>query len=115
MYVTLSISMFFSNVVNGFIVVHANSKHHVIGKNPTILGPYSNLQHAKDVLSGIPKTNARWIFEMIDCVIQSDPHKINGIEQSSSNGFQKYWWGWKMINDMLAIAKKHINSRICKK
>ena len=52
---------------------------------------------------------------MIDCVIQSDPHKINGIEQSSSNGFQKYWWGWKMINDMLAIAKKHINSRICKK
>ena len=52
---------------------------------------------------------------MIDCVIQSDPHKINGVEQSYPNGFHYYFGGWKMINDMLAIAKKHINSRICKK
>ena len=117
MYVALSLSIFFPNVVNGFIIVHENSKNwkRILGKNPIVLGPYSNLQHAKDVLNSIPETSSRCIFEMIDCVIQSDPHKINGIEQSSSNGFQKYWAGWTMINAMLAIAKEHINSRICKK
>ena len=40
--------------------------------------------------------------------IQMDPHTINGIDQTPSNGFNKWWSGWDDINAMLEIAKQYV-------
>ena len=76
---------------------------------PIVKGPYSNLQMAKDELTKIAENgNMRMMVEVIDGVVQEDPHNISGIIQSPSNGFDKNWNGWDDINAMVAIAKQHL-------
>ena len=50
---------------------------------------------------------SRMMVEIINGSIQVDPHTINGIDQTTSNGFNKWWSGWDDINAMLEIAKQY--------
>ena len=54
------------------------------------------------------------MVEIIDGVLQVDPHKINGIKQLPSNGFDKYWKGWAEINAMIKLVKQHLCKNIDK-
>ena len=51
---------------------------------------------------------SRMMVEIINGSIQVDPHTINGIDQTPSNGFDKWWSSWDDINAMLEIVKLHI-------
>ena len=57
------------------------------------------------------------MVEIYDGAIQVDPHKINGIKQLPSNGFDKWWKNWGEINAMINLAKqkmgKNIDNYIC--
>ena len=53
--------------------------------------------------------HSRMIIEAIDGVIQdsySGVHVINGQRQKPSNGFEKFWWGWPDIQDMIEICRQ---------
>ena len=54
------------------------------------------------------------MVEIIDGVLQVDPHKINGINQSPSNGFKKWWKNWADINAMIKLVKQHLCKNIDK-
>ena len=90
----------FSDSIPGYIVVQRNP--------PMVKGPYCDLQFAKTELEEIAKSGgSRMMLEMIDGTIPADPHLINGIYQTPSNGFDKYWTGWDDINVMVEIAQQH--------
>ena len=55
---------------------------------------------------------SRMMVEIINGSIQVDPHTINGIDQTPSNGFNKWWSGWDDINAMLEIAKQYMGKNI---
>ena len=68
-----------------------------------------DLQFAKNELKEISKNNkSRMMVEINNGSIQMDPHTINGINQTSSNGFDKWWSNWDDINTMLEIAKQYV-------
>ena len=48
------------------------------------------------------------MVEVINGVIQEDPHQINGIDQTPKNGFDKYWDDWLDINKMVKLVKNQI-------
>ena len=53
--------------------------------------------------------DSRMIIEAIDGVNQdsySGVHVINGQIQKPSNGFEKFWWGWPDIQDMIEICRQ---------
>ena len=73
-------------------------------------GPYVYLELAKDKLKQIAKNGGiRMMLEIIDGAIQVDPHIINGISQTPTNGFDKYWANWNDINAMVEIGKQGKN------
>ena len=72
-------------------------------------GPYVYLELAKDKLKQIAKNGgSRLMLEIIDGAIQVDPHIINGISQTPTNGFDRYWANWNDINAMVEIGKQHM-------
>ena len=85
----------------------------VVQRNPVIVkGPYSDLQSAKDELTEIAKNGgSRMMLEIIGGALQVDPHFINGISQTSANGFDKYWHNWNDINAMVEIVKQHMGKK----
>ena len=90
----------FSGSISGYIVVQRNP--------PIVKGPYWDLQFAKNELQEISKSGgSRMMLEITDGAIPVDPHLINGIYQTPSNGFDKYWTGWDDINVMVEIAQQH--------
>ena len=82
----------------------------MVQSNPPIVkGPYLDLQFAKNELTEMAKNGySRMMVEIINGSIQVDPHTINGIDQTPSNGFSKWWSSWDDINAMLEIVKQHI-------
>ena len=71
-------------------------------------GSFLDLQFAKNELKEIAKNNkSRMMIEINKGSIQMDPHTISGIDQSASNGFDKWWSGWDDINAMLEIATQY--------
>ena len=90
-----------------------NSEYIVVQRNPVIVkGPYSDLQSAKDELKEIAKNGgSRMMLEIIDGVLQVDPHRINGISQTPANGFEKFWYDWWDINAMVEIVKQHMGKK----
>ena len=92
--------LIFSDPIPGYIVVQRNP--------PMVIGPYWDLQFAQNELKEIGKSGgSRMMLEITDGVIPVDPHLINGIYQTASNGFDKYWTGWDDINVMVEIAQQH--------
>ena len=90
----------FSDSIPGYIVVQRNP--------PMVKGPYWDLQFAQNELKEIAKSGeSRMMLEITDGAIPVDPHLINGIYQTASNGFDKYWTGWDDINVMVEIAQQH--------
>ena len=90
----------FSDPIPGYIVVQRNP--------PMVIGPYWDLQFAQNELKEIGKRGgSRMMLEITDGAIPVDPHLINGIYQTASNGFDKYWTGWDDINVMVEIAQQH--------
>ena len=77
---------------------------------PLVKGPYSYIQIAKWSLRKIAKipNYHRMMVEVINGVIQEDPHQINGIDQTPKNGFDKYWDDWLDINKMVKLVKNQI-------
>ena len=77
--------------------------------DPVIVkGPYSNLERAKNELKKIARndrSSERMMLEIIDGEIQLNPHIINGREQTSANGFDKFWHSWRGISQMVEIVK----------
>ena len=68
-----------------------------------------DLQFAKNELTEMAKNGfSRMMVEIINGSIQVDPHTINGIDQTPSNGFSKWWSSWDDINAMLEIAKQYV-------
>ena len=84
----------------------------VVQLSPVIVkGPYLDLNLAKDELKEIAKNGgSRMMLEIIDGVIQEDPHLINGIPQNPDNGFHKSWSNWNGIYAMVDIVKQHMAS-----
>ena len=84
----------------------------VVQRSPEIVkGPYLDLQLAKDELKEIAKNGKnRMMLEIIDGVIQEDPHHINGIYQDSDHGFDAFWYNWNHIHAMVDIVKQHMVS-----
>jgi len=91
--------------------VHSSSEYIVVKyhNDPVIVkGPYSNLQRAKNELKKIARndrSSERMMLEIIDGEIQLNPHIINGREQTSANGFDKFWHSWRGISQMVEIVK----------
>ena len=48
------------------------------------------------------------MVEVINGIIQEDPHQINGIDQTPQNGFLQYWHDWPDINKMVKLVKNQI-------
>ena len=48
------------------------------------------------------------MVEVINGVIQEDPHQINGIDQTPINGFLKYWTQYSGIIEMVTLVKNQI-------
>ena len=48
------------------------------------------------------------VLEIIDGAIQTDPHIVNRIAQTPSNGFDKWWKDWEDINGTIEIAKQYL-------
>ena len=48
------------------------------------------------------------MLEIINGVLQTDPHKIDGVNQVPDNGFMKYWNGWGQINQMVKLAEDYL-------
>ena len=87
----------------------SSQEYILVQNNPSIVkGPFLDLQFAKNELKEIAKNNkSRMMIEIINGSIQMDPHTISGIDQSASNGFDKWWSGWDDINAMLEIATQY--------
>ena len=51
------------------------------------------------------------MVEVIDGVVQ-ETYYISGIDQTPSNGFDKYWDNWYDIYAMIAIVKQHLGNII---
>ena len=76
-------------------------------------GPYSDLQLAKDELSQVAlNKKLRMMVEIIDGVIQIDPHYIGGIAQTLANGFDSNYNSWRNINAMIEMVKRHMGKNI---
>ena len=76
-------------------------------RDPEIVkGPYSTVQEAKTELKEVAKNGqSRMIVEVINNVVIEDPTKIDGLDQTPANGFEKFWYNWLDINAMNKIAK----------
>ena len=79
----------------------------MVQRDPVIVkGPYSTVQEAKMELKEVAKNGqSRMIVEVINNVVIEDPHKIDGLDQTSANGFDNFWIAWWDINEMVAIVK----------
>ena len=73
-----------------------------------VVGPFINIEHAKEKLKGISSGN-RFIAEVYAGKLQSDPHNIGGILQSQSNGFNKYWGDWPDINRLMKLCQSFLS------
>ena len=82
----------------------------MVQRDPRIVkGPYYDLQMAKTELTKIAGNGkSRMMVEIIDGVVQKDPHYISGISQKPSEGFNKYWDDWYDINAMIAIVEQYL-------
>ena len=54
------------------------------------------------------RSTNRMMVEVINGIIQEDPHQINGIDQTPINGFLKYWHDRPDINRMVKLVKNQI-------
>ena len=88
----------------------SDSTYILVQRNPpTVKGPYSNIQFAKNELKEMAKDGgSRMMLEFIHGAIKGDPHWINGISQVASNGFDTEWGDWPDINAMVAIVDQHL-------
>ena len=91
-----------------------SSEYIVVQKKPVIVrGPYSDLQLAKDELSQVAlNKKLRMMVEIIDGVIQIDPHYIGGIAQTPANGFDSAWLSESNANAMIEMVKQHMGKNI---
>ena len=94
-----------------FISIHIliidDKKYFVVEReSEKVLGPYSTVQEAKTELKEVAKNGkCRLIVEVINNVVIEDPTKIDGLDQTPANGFEKYWNDWWDINAMVKIVK----------
>lgn len=78
-----------------------------------VVADFEDIEKAKAELSKYPKgarSPSRAVFEVIDGVVGSDPHTVNGENQGAAmaSGFNKFWWNWNDINRMKEIADKFV-------
>ena len=104
---TLFFLFFPDSSLQGYIVVQKIP--------PIVIGPYSDLELAKNELRKFANNgkSSRMILEIINGVIQVDPHMINGVSETGpsqipSNGFAYKWEDWDDINAMVEISKQHM-------
>lgn len=81
-----------------------------------VVGEYGNIEEAKDLLNTFPSgahTPSRLILEVVDGIINKDPHKIDGQNQGRgvAAGFNKYWNDWHDIKKMIAVAGEYLKWR----
>ena len=75
-----------------------------------VKGQYNDLQDAKQELNGINNGN-RMIAEVNSAgILNRDPHKINGNDQTLTNGFKKYWCGWSCINRLMDMCQTYLDA-----
>ena len=76
-----------------------------------VKGRYSVLEDAKKALRAI-KTGYRLIAEVNSKgILNTDPHFINGTEQSLANGFNKYWSDWNSIKSLMKKCQTYLDSQ----
>ena len=69
----------------------------------SVVQGFNDLKQAKEVLSQVGQ-GSRFILEVRNGEVVSDPHQIAGQSQTPENGFNKHWSGWDDINRMIDAA-----------
>lgn len=81
--------------------------------NQAVVGYYSSVEDAKEKLteySSGTSSPSRMVSEVIDGVVQKDPHTVGGQNQGDGvkAGFNKWWRDWNDINKMTSVVEKFI-------
>ena len=80
-----------------------------------VLGEYSDLNEAKEVLMGLgkPKTKKgfnRFIAEVDETnTLVEDPHIVGWKQQTEENGFNRWWNDWNAINRLIEKCQKYLD------
>ncbi|CAB9513303.1 expressed unknown protein [Seminavis robusta] len=85
--------------------------NYIVVNDKKVVGGYPFLQGAKDKLNSI-KDGQRLIAAVKEGKVVRDPHIIDGQEQKTKNGFNKFWWGWPQINQMMDVAERYYENEV---
>jgi len=102
------------DVCRSYITGHP-IREYVLVEGNEVKGVYGTTADAKQALAPYPEGNppSRMIVEVINGVVQSDPHTVNGENQGGgvSAGWNKWWGDWFDINRMLGVVRTYIQQK----
>ena len=77
-----------------------------------VLGEYSALDDAKEVLNGQSKKKGfnRFIAEVDETnTLVEDPHIVGWKQQTEENGFNRFWNDWRDIYRLIEKCQKYLD------